>query len=147
MQSDVNDKAAKKIIDPPIEWVRDEEGPIALIVRKDFRTDRTVFFTEADMEQQLGIIKHPKDAVILAHDHHAEPRTLQTCPECLVIRSGSCEMTLYDHERREVSVHILNEQDIVLVLGGGHGFRMLEDCEIVEIRAGSFPGDDSKAQF
>ncbi|HMP90371.1 MAG TPA: hypothetical protein PJ991_09215 [Kiritimatiellia bacterium] len=129
------------------QWIVDDQGPIALIVSACFTTDKSVFFTKPEMEQQLGIIKHPKGAIIQAHDHRAVERTINSCPECLILRRGSCEMTLYDRRRNKLSDHLLNEGDIVLLLAGGHGFRMLDDCELIETRAGAFPGDSGKERF
>ena len=129
------------------EWIKDAEGPVALIIRADFKTAQTHFFTQPDMDQQLGVLIHPKGAVNQAHDHRSNQRVLTSSPECLIIRRGSCEMTLFDRKRRLISVYELHEGDVALLLAGGHGFRMLEDCEIIETRAGTFPGDDGKVRF
>lgn len=131
----------------PFQWIEDAQGPVALIVRGTFQPDRTVFLTKNHMEQQVGIIVHPKGAVIQAHEHRSAPRPLEGNPECLVIRRGSCEMSLYDRQRRPLGAFILRTGDTVLLLAGGHGFRMLEDCEMLETRAGSFPGDNAKVRF
>jgi len=130
-----------------VEWIHDEAGPIALIVRAGCNPGKSTFFTSPDMDQQLGLVIHPKGAVIHPHDHHAEPRTLHSCPECLIVRRGRCEMTLFNRKRLQLSTHVLEPWDVVLILAGGHGFRMIEDCEIIETRAGTFPGDAGKVRF
>jgi hypothetical protein len=36
---------------------------------------------------------------------------------------------------------------IVLLLGGGHGFRMMEDTVLFEVKQGPYAGDKDKARF
>jgi len=41
----------------------------------------------------------------------------------------------------------LNVGDVILMFGGGHGFRMPEDTVLLEIKQGSYTGEDEKKRF
>jgi hypothetical protein len=41
----------------------------------------------------------------------------------------------------------LNVGDVMLVVGGGHGFCMLEDTVFLEIEQGPYTGEDEKERF
>ena len=42
---------------------------------------------------------------------------------------------------------ILEEGDVILLSFGGHGFEMLEDSEIIEVKQGPFAGNIDKSRF
>ena len=42
---------------------------------------------------------------------------------------------------------ILNQGDVVLLAYGGHGFEMLEDSEMIEVKQGPYAGDMDKVRF
>jgi len=41
----------------------------------------------------------------------------------------------------------LNVGDVMLMVGSGHGFRMLEDTVLLEIEQGLYTGEDEKERF
>jgi hypothetical protein len=41
----------------------------------------------------------------------------------------------------------LNVGDVMLMVGGGHGFRMLEDTVLLEIKQGPYTGENEKERF
>jgi len=42
---------------------------------------------------------------------------------------------------------ILEEGDILFLINGGHGFKMLEDSVLLEIKQGPYLGKDDKEKF
>ena len=42
---------------------------------------------------------------------------------------------------------ILNKGDVVLLAFGGHGFEMIEESEIIEIKQGPYAGEMDKVRF
>ena len=42
---------------------------------------------------------------------------------------------------------VINSGDIVLLFGGSHGFKILEDLEMIEIKQGPYVGDLDKTKF
>jgi hypothetical protein len=49
--------------------------------------------------------------------------------------------------KETVATRELREGDILLLVDGGHGFRMLEDTVFVEIKQGPYTGLDEKERF
>jgi hypothetical protein len=65
----------------------------------------------------------------------------------LVVKRGRCEIDIYNDERELVATRELGPGDIMLMVGGGHGFRMIEDTIFLEIKQGPYTGIDEKERF
>ena len=37
--------------------------------------------------------------------------------------------------------------DVILLVSGGHGFEMLEESEIIEVKQGPYAGEEDKVRF
>ena len=120
---------------------------LAVIVRADYSPTVTEFVTGPDVVQQLGFVVYPAGSEIPRHDHRALERTIEGTPECLLVRKGRAEVTLYDRRRREVCRRVLECGDVILLAGGGHGFRQLEDTVFMEIKQGPYAGVADKESF
>jgi len=42
---------------------------------------------------------------------------------------------------------VLNQGDVALLAYGGHGFEMLEDSEMIEVKQGPYVGEMDKVRF
>lgn len=113
---------------------------LCYIIRASYESERTEFFTPASYSQQLGIIKYPKNGKITPHYHNLVVREVLYTQEVLVIRKGTVKVNLYDKERKFVTSEILHAGDTLLLASGGHGFEMLEDTELLEIKQGPYNG-------
>ena len=67
--------------------------------------------------------------------------------EVLVIKKGRCLIDIYNDDRALVATRELQTGDIMLMVSGGHGFRMLEDTVFLEIKQGPYTGLDEKERF
>jgi hypothetical protein len=56
-------------------------------------------------------------------------------------------MDIFDLNRKLVKTSILNKGDVVLLASGGHGFTMLEQSEIIEVKTGPHIGEKDKSRF
>jgi mannose-6-phosphate isomerase-like protein (cupin superfamily) len=92
-------------------------------------------------------MKRPKDYVIPPHVHNAVQRDVHFTQEVLVIKSGKVRVDYYDDFKNYLESRILNKGDVVLLAYGGHGFEMLEDSEIIEIKQGPYAGEMDKVRF
>ena len=72
---------------------------------------------------------------------HVPPHSHRTSVEVYVVRRGVCELTVNGAR------HEMRPGDVMLMVGGGHGFRMLEDTIFLEIKQGPYSGLDEKEQF
>jgi hypothetical protein len=127
---------------PGIEVIYDKDKTVAIchIIRATYNPASTEFFTPGDYSQQLGIIKYAKGGTIKPHFHNKVTREVHYTQEVLVIRRGKLKVNLFDHELKYISSIVLNTGDVILLASGGHGFEMLEDCEMLEIKQGPYNG-------
>ncbi len=52
------------------------------------------------------------------------------------------EVTFFNQRRELVTTRELRQGDSVLLMTGGHGFRVLEDCKMIEVKQGPYTGGD-----
>ncbi len=127
-----------------IEW---GGRPLASIIRHDQAPGRTEFLTPPDLNQQVGFIVYPKGGVVKRHLHRPVERRLVGNSEVLLVRSGHCELEIYNGQHELVATRELHAGDLVLLMGGGHGFRMLEDTVLLEVKLGPYAGPEEKELF
>ena len=60
-------------------------------------------------------------------DVHRVTARVVDSSEVLLVRRGRCEVDIYNGEKQFVATRELQEGDLLIVVAGGHGFRMLED--------------------
>lgn len=120
---------------------------LAYIIRDSFLPDETTFLTPPDYKQQVGYVVYPAAGVIKRHVHRPLERHIVGTSEVLVVKKGRCEIDIYNDERELVATRELHKGDIMLMVGGGHGFRMLEDTVFLEIKQGPYTGLDEKEVF
>jgi hypothetical protein len=123
------------------------ENHCALVLRAGYSGNDIEFFTRDEDTLQLGYMRREKGYKIQPHIHRRTPRLVEYTNEVLIVRSGKVKVTFYD-DRREFSRDLVLETgDIVLLMQSGHGFEMLEDCEMVEVKQGPYVGEADKLRF
>lgn len=130
-----------------IERIEKEGVLIGLIIRKDFSRQGISFFTDGDMSQQLAYMKHPAGKLIEPHVHNPAPREVRYTQEVLFIKTGAIRVDFYDASRNYLESRILRKGDVILLACGGHGFHVLEECEMIEVKQGPYTGDSDKTRF
>ncbi len=123
------------------------EELIALIIRSNFRKDGIEFFTPGSFSQQLGYMNRPKGYLIKPHVHQVMERTVHLTQEVLIVKSGKVKVNLYTSDRLFLESIIVEKGDVLLLANGGHGFEMIEDSEMIEVKQGPYCGDDDKVHF
>jgi len=130
-----------------IESIVNNKKTLSIIIRSEYKADGIKFFTPDDFSQQLAYISRPKSHEILPHVHNEVPRDVHLTQEVLLIKSGKVRVDYYDDEKNYLESRVLNKGDVVLLACGGHGFTMLEDSEIIEIKQGPYAGELDKVRF
>ena len=120
-----------------IEW---KEEVFALILRADYELEGVNFITSPDNPLQLGVLKHQQGSRIKPHIHRSFPRTIKEVQEVLHIEYGRVEAEFYERSGKKVGSAILNSGDTIMLLSGGHGFNILEDSKIIEVKQGPYYG-------
>ena len=92
-------------------------------------------------------MKHPKGKMIQPHIHNPVPRKVEYTQEILFIKSGKIRVDFYDLEQKYLESHILSQHDVILLIKGGHGFEVLEEIEMFEVKQGPYVGENDKTRF
>jgi hypothetical protein len=133
--------------DSLVEIINYRDQPLVYIIRPNPLPEGTIFLTPPEFKQQVGFVVYPQGAEIARHIHRALARHLIGTSEVLVVQRGRCMIDVYSDGRELVASRELRAGDVMLMVGGGHGFRMLEDTVFLEIKQGPYTGMDEKERF
>ena len=92
-------------------------------------------------------MKHPSGKIIEPHIHNSVTREVHFTKEVLFIRKGKLKADFYDDEKNYLESRVLNAGDVILLSTGGHGFEVLEEVEMFEVKQGPYAGDKDKTRF
>ena len=130
-----------------LETITWNDKTLAYIVRAEECPDKTTFLTPQNLNLQLGFVVYPAGGEVKRHVHLPLERSTIGTSEALFIRKGRCEVDFYDNNKQLVTTRKLREGDVVLMVEGGHGFRMLEDTVFLEVKQGPYTGLGEKERF
>lgn len=130
-----------------VEQINHNEKMLALIIKNDYTASGVEFFTPNEYSQQLAAMGHPKGKIIAPHVHNSVPREVQYTKEILIIKSGKLRVDFYDDNQKYLESRILVSGDIILLALGGHGFEVLEELQMIEVKQGPYAGELDKIRF
>lgn len=119
----------------------------SIIIRADYKPTETTFITSPELAQQVGFVVYPAGGVIKRHIHKNVDRQNISSSEALFVRQGRLEIDIYDTQQSLVATRELNAGDFVLMVSGGHGFRILEPTILLEVKLGPYGGAEDKDLF
>ena len=124
-----------------------KEQLLAILVRSNFHDEGINFFTPPSFSQQLAYMHHPEGKVIDPHVHNPVLREVHYTQEVLFIRKGRLRVDFYNDGRVYLESRELGAGDVILLATGGHGFEVLEEIEMIEVKQGPYAGDADKTRF
>jgi hypothetical protein len=130
-----------------LEKVYKEGLLLSIIIRNEYSNEGINFFTNDNDSQQLGFMNRPKGYEIKPHRHNLVQREVHLTQEVLFIKSGKVRVDFYSNEQEYLESRILFQGDVILLSDGGHGFKMLEPSEIIEVKQGPYCGEQDKVRF
>jgi mannose-6-phosphate isomerase-like protein (cupin superfamily) len=130
-----------------VETILHDGVTLAIIVRWHFDKEGIHFFTPNDFSQQLAYMRHPSGKVIQPHVHNAVKRDVHFTKEVLFIKRGKLRVDFYTNDQFYLESRTLEAGDVILLSEGGHGFEVLEDLEMFEVKQGPYAGDMDKTRF
>jgi len=131
----------------PVEIISDSDGPVAYLINREWQPKKTEFLTPDDFGQQMGMIVYGKGESVQPHMHLPITRQVHGTTECVIVKKGSCFLDIYNKSKELLDSRLMVEGDIVLLLGGAHGFRMIEDTILFEVKQGPYAGEADKQRF
>ena len=130
-----------------IEHIEHSGQLLALIVGSKYEKPGISFFTPNDFSQQLAYMHHPVGKTIEPHVHNPVPRQVQYTQETLLIQRGKLRVDFYDDRHNYLESRILEAGDVILLIRGGHGFEVLEEVVMFEVKQGPYVGEEDKTRF
>ena len=121
---------------------------LALIVRGKYRNKKGItFFTPNNSTQQFGYMKHSKKHIIKPHLHKKRVTKISYTTEVILILKGRLRVDFYNTLKKYLFSKILKEKDIIMLVSGGHGFKVLKNIEMLEIKQGPYSLAKDKIKF
>ena len=135
-----------------IEKIFNKKKLYALIVRNKYKNKKGInFFTDKKASQQVGFMKHKKDYIILPHKHNKRKKTaiakIDTTTEVLIILKGILRVDFYNTKEKYLFSKKLYANDLIMLSSGGHGFKVLRDVEMIEVKQGPYFISKDKVKF
>ena len=130
-----------------VEEVKKKERLLALIIRNHYCSDGVDFITPNEYSQQVAYMHHPAGKRIDAHVHNMVHRNVVMTQEVLFIKKGILRVDFYDDYEDYLESRDLHAGDIILLVSGGHGFSVLEEVEMIEVKQGPYAGNNDKKRF
>lgn len=130
-----------------IEIIAFEGKALCLIVGSSLVPKATTFFTPPKFSLQAGYVVHPAGHTIERHYHLPVSRHVCGTSEVLIVLKGKCELDVYNDNRVLMATRELTEGDVMVMVGGGHAFRMLEDTVLLEVKQGPYLDVAEKVHF
>ena len=131
-----------------IEKVFHKKKLFALIVRSGFRKKNGVsFFTDKSYTQQFGYMKHKKNHLIKPHTHNKRLTKILTTTEVIVLFKGILRVDFYDKAKKYLFSKKVFKNNIIKLVDGGHGFKVLKDVEMLEVKQGPYSLSEDKVKF
>ena len=130
-----------------IQMMKKKNKLLAIIIRNDYTCEGVDFITPNEYSQQVAYMHHPTGKVIDAHVHNLVHRNVVMTQEVLIIKKGKLRVDFYDDYEDYLESIVLGSGDIILLVSGGHGFTVLEEVEMLEVKQGPYSGDADKKRF
>ena len=130
-----------------IEEVKKKNRLLAMIIRNEYSCEGVDFITPNEYSQQVAYMHHATGKVIDAHVHNLVHRNVVMTQEVLFIKKGILRVDFYDEYEDYLESRDLKAGDIILLISGGHGFQVLQEVEMIEVKQGPYAGSNDKKRF
>ena len=119
----------------------EHDGQVLAIITRAGQADHGVHFATAnDNALQVGWQRRAAGVRIAAHAHCAVDMKEGHgfMQEVLYIERGSIKVIFYADDGGRVTDRVLGTGDTILLIRGGHGFEVLEDTQMLEVKMGPY---------
>ncbi len=131
-----------------IEKIKHKNKLFALIVRGKYRKKKGItFFTEDKDIQQFGYMNHKKSHIIKPHIHKRQTRKLIYTSEVILILKGTLRVDFYSVQKKYLFSKVIKEKDLIMLVHGAHGFKVIKDVQMIEIKQGPYITKLDKVKF
>ena len=120
----------------------------ALIIKDSYQKNKGIsFFTKDDANQQIGFMNHPKNYKIKPHKHQKRETKIFLTSEVIIIQKGKLRVDFYNDQTKYLFSVVLKKNQIIMLVHGAHGFKVLESVKMLEIKQGPYKLSKDKIKF
>ena len=120
----------------------------ALIIKETYQNKKGVsFFTKNNANQQIGFMNHPKNYFIKPHNHQKRETKIFITSEVIILQKGKLRVDFYDTKKKYLFSIVVKKNQIIMLVHGGHGFKILEPVKMLEIKQGPYVNNKDKIKF
>tara|TARA_B100000035_G_C20908096_1_gene512587 strand:- start:181 stop:615 length:435 start_codon:yes stop_codon:yes gene_type:complete len=131
-----------------IEKIYNKKKLYGLIVRRNYQKKKGVsFFTDKNATQQFGYMNHKKNHFILPHRHNKRQSKILLTTEVIIILKGILRVDFYNDNEKYLFSKKVFANDIIMLSSGGHGFKVLKDVKMIEVKQGPYSLSKDKVKF
>lgn len=131
-----------------VEKIKYKNKNLALIITKaNLNKPGISFFTDRNMNLQLGFMKHKKNHIILPHKHKIIRRSLNKTTEVIYIIKGQLRIDFYSLKEKYLFSKKISKGSIIMLIEGAHGFKISKDTEMIEVKQGPYIPIKDKVKF
>ena len=92
-------------------------------------------------------MNHKKDYVILPHRHNKRKSEILLTTEVIIILDGILRVDFYNEKEKYLFSKKIYANDIIMLSHGGHGFKVLKDVKMIEVKQGPYQKIKDKIKF
>ncbi|MBS3149744.1 hypothetical protein J4455_03590 [Candidatus Woesearchaeota archaeon] len=131
-----------------IEYVKDGNVLLAIILRNSFKEEGLKFITTEDSSFQVGVHNVKKGTRYKAHITKPFKNLEQlNANKIYFVVGGKIGVDLYNNNEKKINYVNLNKGDLILFVNGGHGLDILDKSKIIEIKQGPYRGQEKDKKF
>ena len=120
----------------------------AIVIRRNFKSEEKYnFLTPEEYPLQLGANYYQVGETIRKHHHPDKNLAIKNVQEFILVNKGKMRALFFDDNREFCRDTILEQGDMILLTAGGHGFEVLEETILVEIKQGPYDSESDKVLF
>ena len=120
---------------------------LAIIIKNYHKKRGINFFTENNFSQQVAFMNHKKNHIIQPHIHKLRLKKIYDTNEVLIILQGKIKVDFFNSNKKYVKSRFIEKGNILILLSGGHGFKILKNCKFIEVKQGPYLINKDKKKF
>ena len=92
-------------------------------------------------------MKHKKNHLIMPHQHNKRLTKILITTEVIILLKGILRVDFYNEKKKYLFSKKIHAGDLIMLTNGGHGFKVLKNVEIIEVKQGPYSLSNDKVKF
>ena len=124
-----------------------ENRLLGIIIKSEYKSDGINFLTDHSSPFQIACMHHKPRHEIKPHLHNLIERKICKTQEVLFIKKGKIRVDFFRDDQTIFKNYTLTDGDIIFLASGSHGFEIIEETEMIEVKQGPYVGEKDKTRF